>query len=71
MGAAALAIPGIPSRHARTGHIIPGFTNNLISLGKLCDADCTAYIDKNKLEVHNKDGHKILHGTREPTGPRL
>ena len=71
MGAAVLAIPGIPSRYARTGHIIPGFTNNLISLGKLCDADCTAYIDKNKLEVHNKDGHKILHGTREPTGPRL
>jgi hypothetical protein len=58
-GAAMLAIPGIPTRHARSGHIIPGFTNNLLSLGKLCDADCTAYIDKNKLEVHNKDGHKI------------
>jgi hypothetical protein len=70
-GAAVLAIPGIPSRHARTGHIIPGFTNNLLSLGKLCDADCTAYIDKHKLEVHNKEGHKILHGTRDSAGPRL
>ena len=69
-GAAALAIPAIPA-HARTGHIIPGFTNNLLSLGKLCDADCTAYIDKTKLEVRNKQGLKILHGEREPQGARL
>ena len=66
-----LAIPGIPSRHARTGHIIPRFTNNLLSLGKLCNANCTAYIDKHKLEVHNKEGNKILHGTCDSAGPRL
>ncbi len=70
-GAVVLAIPGIPSLHACTGHIIPGFTTNLLSLGKLCDADCTAYIDKHKLEVHNKDRHKILQGNREPTRPHL
>ncbi len=61
----------MPYRVSPCATHIPGFTNNLLSLGKLCDADCTAYIDKNKLEVHNKDSHKILHGTREHTGPRL
>jgi hypothetical protein len=70
-GAAVLAIPGIPLLRACTGHIIPGFTTNLLSLGKLCEADCTAYIDKHKLEVNNKEGHKILHGAQEPTGRRL
>jgi hypothetical protein len=68
---ALLAIRGLPTQQARTVHIIPGFTNNLLSLGKLCDADCTAYIDKNKLEVHNSHGQKILHGDREQTGARL
>ena len=68
---ALLAINNIPTQHARTVHVIPGFTNNLLSLGKLCDADCTAYIDKNKLEVHNSQGQKILHGNWEQTGARL
>ena len=68
---AVLTIPSIPTLAARTGHIIPGFTNNLISLGKLCDADCTAYLDKTSLHVTDKNGNKVFHGTREPTGARL
>ena len=70
MGAAILAIPTIPA-NARMGHIIPGFTNNLLSLGKLWDADCTAYIDKDKLEVRDKHGNKIVQGDRKHTGARL
>ena len=68
---AQLAIPGIPTVAARTGHIIPGFTNNLISLGKLCDADCTAVLDKHTLRVHDKNGQCVLKGQRETEGPRL
>ena len=56
---------------ASTGHIIPGFTNNLLSLGKLCDEDCSAHLDKHKLEVLDKHGNKILHGDREQSGARL
>jgi hypothetical protein len=66
-----LAIPTIPSIQARTGHIIPGFTNNLLSLGKLCDDNCSAYLDKQILEVRDKQGNKILHGDREQSGARL
>jgi hypothetical protein len=40
------------------GHIIPGFTNNLLSIGELCEEDCTAYLDKNILEVCNRHGKK-------------
>ena len=66
-----LVIQGIPTDTARTVHIIPGFTNNLLSLGKLCDADCTAKLDKTNLTIYNKDGHQILQGKREQHGARL
>ncbi len=68
---AQLAIPGIPTVAAWTGNIIPGFTNNLISLGKLCDTDCTAVLDKHSLRVHNKHRQCVLTGQRETEGPRL
>ena len=68
---AVLAIPAIPTLAARTGHIIPGLTNNLLSLGKLCDADCSVYLDKHELIVHNKMGKQILKGIREQTGAQL
>ena len=70
-GAAVLAIPTLPSLRARTGHIIPGFTTNLISLGKLCDEDCTATIDKHHLMVRDKQGDTIMEGTRDTAGARL
>jgi|APFre7841882793_1041355.scaffolds.fasta_scaffold02758_3 hypothetical protein len=66
-----LAIPTIPTLHARTGHIIPGFTNNLLRLGKLCDADCTAHLNKHNLVVQDHLGKTILHGKQEPTGACL
>ena len=47
---------------------MPGFTNNLLSLGKLCDADCYAVINKHALHVYNKAGTLVLRGDREPTG---
>jgi hypothetical protein len=68
---AQLAISAIPTEAARTGHIIPGLTNNLLSLGKLCDAGCTAQLDKRMLRVHDKHGNLILTGHRELTGARL
>ena len=68
---AQFALPTILDQAARTGHIIPGLTNNLLSLGKLCDAGYTATLDKHILSVHNKQGNLILTGYRELTGTRL
>ena len=71
IASAQLALPTLPSVAARTGHIVPGFTNNLISLGKLCDAGCTAFIDRQNITIRDSSGNHILTGAREPTGPRL
>ena len=36
---------------------------SLISLGQLCDDDCSVFLDKRKLIVY-KDNKKIIHGSR-------
>ncbi len=59
---ARFALPEHLPAAACTGHIIPGFTNNHISLGKLCDNGCTAALDKHQLIVRDGAGHTILHG---------
>ena len=56
---------------ARTGHIMPTFTNNLLSLGKLCDAGCYAHFNKHALHVYNSTHNLILRGDREQAGARL
>ena len=68
---AQLALPTLPNNTARHGHIIPGFTNNLLSLGQLCDEGCTAHFDKQGLRIINAAGTTILTGTREIDGARL
>ena len=69
IASAQLALPTLPTMEARTGHIVPDFTNNLISLGKLCDAGCTAFMDRHHITINDSLGNHILTGTREPTGP--
>ena len=67
---ALLPIPGLPPT-ARHGHVMPGFTNNLVSIGSLCDADCSAYFNKTTVTIFNPAGLPILHGYRETAGARL
>jgi|APFre7841882793_1041355.scaffolds.fasta_scaffold00653_2 hypothetical protein len=54
---------------ARMGHIIPGFMNNLLSLGKLCDAGCTAGLDKNTLTVSDETVHPFSTAPVNPMAP--
>jgi len=53
--AATLTNPAALPTQACTGHIMPGFTNNLLSLGKLCDAGCYAIINKHALHVYKQN----------------
>ena len=40
------------SAHAKKAHIFDGLFNALlISLGKLCDDDCVAILDKNEINI--------------------
>lgn len=65
-----LTLPGLPHAATRV-RIVPGFTNNLLSIGQLCDAGCTAALDRHKLTIYDPTGAPILHGHREPTGAQL
>ena len=65
-----LTLPDLPAT-ARQGHIMPGFTNNLVSIGRLCDADCSAYVNKTSVTIYDKANTPILHGYRETTGAKL
>ena len=52
---------------ATKAHIFPALTNSsLISIGQLCDDNCTVVLNKNTLKIY-KDGHMILQGNRNFT----
>ena len=47
------------------------FTNNLFSIGRVCDANCTVVFTKTEVHVLDSNGNIILRGFREPTGARM
>ena len=55
------------SAQSQKAHILDGITNSsLISLGQLCDDDCVAILDKQKIEIY-KNNHRVLYGPRNRT----
>ena len=68
---ARLALPALPTTQASVGHIIPTFTNNLLSLGQLCDSGCTAHFDAHHLVIKDPAGTPIIRGAREKGGACL
>jgi hypothetical protein len=44
------------SEKATTAHVLAGITNaSLLSIGQLCDDNCVAVLDKDKIEVFNNN----------------
>jgi hypothetical protein len=61
---ATLPFPLILSKSAKRGHILPDLkTGSLISIGQLCDDDCTALFTKHHLKIF-KNGTAIITGRR-------
>ena len=61
-----LNIPSLPIS-ARTQHMFPEMnTTGLLSIGQLCDHDCTAKFSRRRLIIRNKDNKIILIGRRDP-----
>eukprot|EP00804_Cyclotella_cryptica_P021962 CCRYP_000901-RA/>CCRYP_000901-RA protein AED:0.35 eAED:0.34 QI:0/0/0/1/1/1/2/0/655 len=58
-GTATLNLPTIPP-DTRHGHIVPGLTHNLISIGTLCDAGCTAHFTADTLTITDPSDTVIL-----------
>ena len=50
---------------------MPTFTNTLIVVGPICDADCTVVFKKEDVTVISPKGEPILQGWREDKLPRL
>ena len=59
-----LKLPQLPSA-AREAHLLPGLSHSsLLSIGKMCDAGCTALFNKDTVTIHH-NGIQILGGTRD------
>ena len=67
---ATMNLPVLP-KGTETGHIMPTFTNNLVSIGKFCDAGCTVTFTTAKVTVHDIEETLILEGPREQAGAKM
>jgi hypothetical protein len=56
---------------ALSGHVMPNFPHALIGLGLFTNQDCTIVFTQITVTVYHPDGHSILSGWRNETGPRL
>ena len=50
---------------------MPAFPHTLIGLGPFADQGCNIVFTKTSVTVYHRDGHSILSGWRDETGPRL
>jgi len=57
----------MPAPINMTAHVLPDLNQSLISIGKLCDAGCTATFDAQTVTIHHEH-RPILTGTRQQNG---
>ena len=66
-----LPIPQLAADFPTTGYIMPSFTNTLIGVGPICDANCNVVFKKKDVTVLLPEVTPILQGWREKKLPRL
>ena len=66
---ATLPIPQLKADFPTKGYIMPTFTNTLIGVGHICDADCTVVFKKEDVTVLSPKGEPILRGCKERQTP--
>ena len=52
------------SQQASKADILPSFKHSLLSVGQLCDDDCTAIFSKHKCTIYNKRNKPVITGIR-------
>ena len=50
------------SQQASEADILPSFKHSLLSVGQLCDDDCTAIFSKHKCTIYNKQNKPVITG---------
>ena len=68
---ATLPIPQLAADFPTMGYIMPTFTNTLIGVGTICDANFTVVFRKEDVTVMSPDGKPILQGWREKKFPHI
>ena len=68
---ATLPIPQLAADFPTMGYIMPSFTNKIIGVGTICDANCTSVFKKKDVTVLLTEGKPNLRGWREKKLPRL
>ena len=68
---ATLPIPKLAADFPTTGYIMTTFTNTLIGIGPICDANFTIVFKKQDVTVISPEGKTIIQGWREKKFPRL
>ena len=66
-----LSIPQLPSEFPTTGHVMPGFQENLVGVGHMCDANFTVIFTKHEVNIYSTTDTPIIAGWCETTGPRI
>ena len=57
-----LPIPQVNSDFPTKGYIIPNFTNTLIGVGPICDANCTVVFKNKMLQYYHQKGSLFSKG---------
>ena len=68
---ATLYIPQLAADFPTTGYTMPYFTNTLIGVGPICDANCTVVFKKKDITVLSTEGNTILRCWKEKKLSRL
>ena len=64
-----LSISQLPSEFTTTGHVMPGFQENLVDVVPMCHANCTIIVTKYAFNIYIPTGTPIITGWCETTGP--
>ena len=67
-GTCEIILPQLPSYFPTTGHVMPGFQDNLVGLGPMCDYKCTVTLSKDAVNIYSPNGNPLITGWREPGG---
>ena len=64
-----LPLPDLPP--GLFGHIMPGFTHNILGIGNLCDTYCKFLFTKDSVSIYDSNDQPFLKGWRETSGAKL
>ena len=66
-----ISIPRLPSTFPTTGHVMPGFQENVVGVGLMCDADYPFMFTNHKVTIYSPNWTPIVTGWNEADTPRL